>query len=54
MEEVEETNGETDRPTTRFVSCEACGDFDGFIVARLLLHCNNETTGHMESHRSPA
>jgi hypothetical protein len=51
MEEVEETSGETDRSTTRLVSCDAGGDFDDFIVARLLLHCNNETTGRMESHR---
>jgi hypothetical protein len=26
----------------------------GFIVAMWLLHCNNETTDRMESHRQPA
>jgi hypothetical protein len=31
MEEVEETSGETDRPTTRFVSCKAGGDFDSSL-----------------------
>jgi hypothetical protein len=50
MEEVEETSGEISQPGTR---C-AGGDVDGLIVAMRLLHCNNETTERMESHRRPS